>query len=82
MTIHIGSRKLLAVGAILLLAAASLAAGLIALSQVVWLGLLLICPLAMLFMMRGMQEGHGDQERRSVPLAISISASGRRRRVR
>jgi Protein of unknown function (DUF2933) len=75
MTIHIGSKTLLAVGALLLVAAASVAAGLIALSQVVWLGLLVICPLAMFFMMQGIHGGHGDQEHRPVPLAIPISDS-------
>ena len=82
MTIHIGSKKLLVLCVLLLLAAASMAAGFIALSQLVWLGLLMIFPLAMLFMMRGMQEGDGDQERRPVRLAIPISGSDRRRRVR
>ena len=52
MSIRIGSPTLIAAGALLLVAAASVAAGLIAPSQVVWLGLLLICPLAMFFMMR------------------------------
>ena len=40
MTIHVGSRTLIALGAVLLVAAGSVAGGLIAPSQVVWLGLL------------------------------------------
>jgi hypothetical protein len=78
MTSHIGSKTLLVVGALVVLAAASVAAGLIPLSQVVWLGLLLICPLAMFFMMRGMHGGDGELERRPVPAATPTSGSDSR----
>ena len=58
MTVHIGSNALIAAGVVVLLGVVAVAAGWIPLSQLLWLGLVLICPLLMFFMMRGgMQHG-------------------------
>lgn len=62
MTIHIGSKALLVLAAVALLGVAAAAGGLIPLSQLLWLGLVLICPLMMFFMMRGMHGTHEDHE--------------------
>jgi Protein of unknown function (DUF2933) len=62
MTIHIGSKALLVLAAVALLGVAAAASGLIPLSQLLWLGLVLICPLMMFFMMRGMHGSHEDHE--------------------
>lgn len=62
MTIHIGSKALLVLAAVALLGVAAAASGLIPLSQLLWLGLVLICPLMMFFMMRGMHGSHQDHE--------------------
>ncbi len=57
MTIHVGSKALLIVGAVVVLALVAVVAGVIPLSQVFWLGLVVICPLMMFFMMRDMHGG-------------------------
>jgi hypothetical protein len=56
MTIHIGSKALLIVGALVTLALVAVVAGVIPVSQMFWLGLVVICPLMMFFMMRGMHN--------------------------
>ncbi len=64
MTVHIGSNALVAAGMVVLLGIAAVAAGWIASSQLLWFGLVLICPLLMFFMMRGgMQHGGGPDRR-------------------
>ncbi len=62
MTIHIGSKALLIAGVVVALALVAVVAGLIPVSQVFWLGLVVICPLMMFFMMRNM---HGGRDGRS-----------------
>ncbi len=62
MTMHIGSKALLIIGIVLALALVAVVAGVIPLSQVFWLGLVVICPLMMFFMMRDM---HGGRDGRS-----------------
>jgi Protein of unknown function (DUF2933) len=62
MTIHIGSKGLLIVGVVVALALVAVVAGVIPVSQVFWLGLIVICPLMMFFMMRDM---HGGRDGRS-----------------
>jgi hypothetical protein len=62
MTIHIGSKALLIVGVVVTLALVAVVAGVIPLSQAFWLGLVVVCPLMMLAMMRGM---HGGRDGRS-----------------
>jgi hypothetical protein len=62
MTMHIGSKALLIIGMVLALALVAVVAGVIPLSQVFWLGLVVICPLMMFFMMRDM---HGGRDGRS-----------------
>ena len=58
MTIHIGRSMLLVIGAVVLIGLAAAVAGLVSPAQLFWLGLVLICPIAMMLMMWGM--GHGE----------------------
>ncbi len=62
MTIHIGSTALVAIVAVLALAIVAAAVGLVPVYQLVWLGLVLVCPLMMSFMMRGMHGGQNEAE--------------------
>ncbi len=62
MTIHIGAKALVVIAVVLALAAIGVATGVIPFAQLLWTGLVLICPLLMLFMMRDMQ---GDRHERS-----------------
>ena len=67
MTIHIGSKALIAVVAVLALAVGAAAVGLISVYQLLWLGLVLVCPLMMFFMMRGMHESRNEAAGSSAP---------------
>jgi hypothetical protein len=69
MTIHIGSKALVAVGAVLVFAIIAAAAGLVPINQLAWLGLVLVCPLMMFLMMRGM---HGDRNEGGRPSGTPV----------
>ena len=62
MTLHIGPRLLWAAGPVALIAALAVMAGLVSISQVLWLGVIVICPLMMFFMMRGMGAGSAAKQ--------------------
>ena len=66
MTVHIGSNALIGAGVVVLLGVGAVAAGWIPLSQLLWFGLVLICPLLMFFMMRGGMQHGGQPDRRDV----------------
>ena len=65
MTIHIGRNALVAIAATVLLGVGAAVAGLVPAGQLLWLGLVLVCPIAMLLMMRGM--GHEEPHKLSAP---------------
>ena len=58
MTIHIGRGMLVVIGAVVLIGVTAAVAGLVPPAQLFWLGLVLVCPIAMVVMMWGM--GHGE----------------------
>ena len=58
MTIHIGRGMLVVIGAVVLTGVTAAVAGLVPPAQLFWLGLVLVCPIAMVVMMWGM--GHGE----------------------
>lgn len=67
MTIHIGSKTLVAIVAVLALAVGAAAVGLVPAYQLLWLGLVLVCPLMMFFMMRGMHGSQNEAASSSAP---------------
>ena len=60
MTIHIGPKALVIAGVVVGLGLLGVLAGLIPFAQLFWIGLVLICPILMFFMMRDMHGGRDE----------------------